>query len=121
MWWNGELADVNAMRERFWKLLAAHHVLAYVSGDEHNYSRALIGPETVKGAAGSVYSVISGGCGAPYYAKDPPAAYADRIQAFSPEQHFTLWTFAEGTPPRLQVVGLTGNVIEDVKLTEAGG
>ncbi len=120
MWWNGEIEAVNAMRERFWSILAAHDVLAYVSGDEHNYSRALIGPETVTGAAGSVYSVISGGSGAPYYAKLPPEAYASQVQTFSAQQHVTLWTFEEGKPPHLEVVGLSGDVIESVDLTEAG-
>ena len=120
MWWHGEIEAVNQMRERFWKILAAHDVLAYVSGDEHNYSRALIGPETVKGAEGSVYSVISGGSGAPYYAKAPPEAYADRVQAFSAQQHVTLWTFEDGKPPHLDVIGLTGEVIESLDLTEAG-
>jgi hypothetical protein len=116
MWWNGEHADVNAIRERFWKLLADHRVLAYVSGDEHNYSRARIGPETVAGASASVYSVITGGCGAPYYAQDTPAPYVERVQAFSPQQHYTLWTFVPGKAPRLQAVGLTGEILDDVEL-----
>ena len=120
MWWYGEIPEVNAMRERFWKALAKHDVVAYVSGDEHNYSRALIGPETVQGAEGSVYSVISGGSGAPYYAKAPPKAYADRVQAFSAQQHVTIWTFEGGKPPHLDVIGLTGEVIESLDLTEAG-
>ena len=120
MWWHGELPEVNTMRERFWRALAEHDVTAYVSGDEHNYSRALIGPETVKGAKGSVYSIISGGAGAPYYAKDAPKEYADRVQAFSAQQHVTLWTFEEGKPPHLEVIGLTGEVIDALDLTEAG-
>lgn len=120
MWWHGELPEVNAMRERFWRILAKYDVLAYVSGDEHNYSRSLIGPETVKGAEGSVYSVISGGSGAPYYAKLPPKEYAARVQAFSAQQHVTLWTFEDGKPPRLDVIGLSGERIESVDLTEAG-
>lgn len=120
MWWHGKLPEVNAMRERFWTLLAEHEVLAYVSGDEHNYSRALIGPETVGGAAASVYAIISGGSGAPYYALRPPEPYADRVQAFSAEQHYTLWTFEPGKAPRLRVYGLTGGLIEDVRLDEAG-
>ena len=120
MWWHGKIPEVNQVRERFWKLLAEHGVLAYVSGDEHNYSRSLIGPETVQGAAGSVYSVVSGGCGAPYYALDPPAEYADRVQKFSAQQHYTLWTFEEGKAPRLRVFGLTGALIEDQVLREAG-
>ena len=120
MWWHGEIPEVNAMRERFWTILAKYDVLAYVSGDEHNYSRSLIGPETVKGAEGSVYSVISGGSGAPYYAKLPPKEYAERVQAFSAQQHVTLWTFEEGKPPRLEVIGLSGEVIESLELTEAG-
>lgn len=120
MWWHGKLPEVNAIRERFWTILARHRTLAYVSGDEHNYSRALIGPETVAGASGSVYSIISGGCGAPYYAKDPPPEYAERLQAFSAQQHFTLFTFVEGQTPRLTVYGITGGVIEDLPLDGAG-
>lgn len=116
MWWNNAIPEVNAMRERFWRLLAEHDVVAYVAGDEHNYSRTSIGPETVPGAKRSVHSIISGGAGAPYYALAPPAQYADRVQAFSGEQHFTLWTFTPGENPRLQVYGLTGNLIEDVTL-----
>ncbi len=120
MWWLGEIEAVNTMRERFWRILAEHEVLAYVAGDEHNYSRALIGPETVSGAKGSVYSVISGGSGAPYYAKLPPAEYADRVQTFSAQQHVTLWTFEDGKPPHLEVIGLSGEVIESLDLTQAG-
>lgn len=116
MWWHGKIPEVNAMRERFWKLLAEHDVLAYVSGDEHNYSRSLIGGETVPGAKVPVYSVISGGCGAPYYAQKTPPEYAERVQHFSAQQHYTLWTFSKDGPPRLTVVGLSGNVIEDVVL-----
>lgn len=117
MWWKGEIDSVNEMRERFWSILAKHRVLAYVSGDEHNYSRALIGPETVKGAERGVYSVISGGCGAPYYAATPPKEYADRLQTFSAQQHVTIWTFEPGEPPQLEVYGLTGGLIESVSLT----
>ena len=120
MWWHAEIDVVNVMRERFWKILAEHDVLAYVSGDEHNYSRALIGPETVSGSKGSVYSVISGGSGAPYYAKLPPQEYAAQVRAFSAQQHVTLWTFEEGKPPHLEVIGLSGEVIESLDLTEAG-
>jgi hypothetical protein len=120
MWWKGKIERVNAMRERFWKILAKHGVVAYVSGDEHNYSRSLIGPETVKGAEGSVYSIISGGCGAPYYALQPPEAYADRVQTFSAQQNYTLWTFERGRPPRLRVYGITGALIEDVYLRTDG-
>ncbi|MEM6290069.1 MAG: metallophosphoesterase [Myxococcota bacterium] len=120
MWWHGEIAEVNAMREQFWRILAKHRVLAYVSGDEHNYSRALIGPETVKDAEASVYSVISGGSGAPYYAKAPPKDYAAQVRKFSAQQHVTLWTFEDGKPPHLDIIGLTGEVIESLDLTEAG-
>lgn len=115
MWWEGAIPEVNAMRERFWSLLARHEVVAYVSGDEHNYSRSLIGPETVSGAERPVWSIISGGAGAPYYAQDTPEVYADRVEAFSAQQHFTLWTF-DGERVRLEVIGLTGATIEDVDL-----
>jgi 3',5'-cyclic AMP phosphodiesterase CpdA len=117
MWFDNALPDVNAMRERFWNVLSKHDVLAYVSGHEHNYSRALIGSETVPGAANPVWSIISGGSGAPYYAQDTPAEYADRVETFSTQQHYTLWTF-DGPQVRLQVIGLTGDVIEDLLLED---
>lgn len=117
MWYHGKIPEVNAMRERFWKLLAHHGVLAYVSGDEHNYSRSLIGPETVSGAERSVWSIITGGCGAPYYGLEPPEEYRTRVRAFSAEQHSTLWRF-EGDRVTLQVRGVTGGLIEEVVLTD---
>jgi len=119
MWWYAELPEVNQMRERFWRLLAEHDVLAYVSGDEHNYSRAWIGPETVEGAAGPVWSIISGGCGAPWYAQVAPEEYASQVVAFSAQQHYTLWTFDDDRV-RLQAIGLTGEILDDVFLTGGG-
>ena len=116
MWWNGEIDEVNRMRERFWSLLSEHQVLAYVTGDEHNYSRALIGSETVPGATTPVWSIISGGAGAPYYAQDTPEAYRDRVQAFSTQQHWLSWTF-EGERAVLEVHGRTGEIIETVELS----
>lgn len=118
MWWHGEIEEVNAMRESFWRILGKYGVLAYVSGDEHNYSRALIGDETVPGAQASVWSIISGGCGAPYYAKDVPEAYAERLHTFSAQQHITLWTF-DGDRVVLEVIGITGGLIERVELVGA--
>ena len=76
--------------------------------------------ETVEEAAASVWSIITGGAGAPYYALHPPEAYADQVRAFSAQQHFTFWTF-DGDTVRLEVVGLTGEVIEDVILTPHPG
>ena len=117
MWYLGKIPEMNTMRERFWTLLAEQNVLAYVSGDEHNYSRTWIGPDVVEGAPRGVWSIISGGTGAPYYAQDTPDAYAEHVKAFSSQQHYTLWTF-DGPKVRLQVIGITGDVIEDLTLTE---
>ena len=118
MWWDGEHDDVNAMRERFWRVLSTHGALAYFSGDEHSYSRALMGPETVEGAHTPVWSIISGGCGAPWYGLVPPEAYADRVMAFSAQQHYTLWTF-EDDRVLLPAIGLTGEVLDEAVLWQA--
>ena len=118
MWWNGEIPEVNTMRERFWRTLSEHGVVAYISGDEHNYSRSLIGAETVEGATNPVWSIVSGGCGAPYYAQDTPEAYASRVRMFSAQQHYTLWTFGPGGV-HLEVYGITGELIDDIWLDQA--
>lgn len=115
MWWDGEVPEVDAMRTRFWEILAGHGVLAYVAGDEHHYTRSLIGPETVPSVERPVWQIVSGGAGAPWVGLAPDPAYADRVEAFFVQHHITLWTF-DGPRVELEVVSSTGETLERVQL-----
>jgi len=118
MWWGGDQPEVNAMRTRFWKLLAHYHVLAYVSGGEHAYSRTLIGPETVPGVDGSVWSIVTGGAATARATRQPPAAWAGQVRAFSDRPHLTEWTF-DADRATLRVVDRWGGLVEEVDLVGA--
>ncbi|MBN2801059.1 MAG: metallophosphoesterase [Deltaproteobacteria bacterium] len=115
MWWGGEVPEINAARERLWRILADAQAVAYVAGDDHHYSRSLIGAETVAGLSRPVWSVITGGAGAPWYAVAPPEAYAARLVAGSPQLHYTLWSF-DGPEVQMQAISITGEVLDSLRL-----
>lgn len=57
--------DVRKRRHELWSLLSRHRVLAAFFGDEHNYSRGLIGPVGNLTYDPPVWHIITGGAGAP--------------------------------------------------------
>ena len=70
MYWNGKIPAVNAMRTRFWTILGEAEVVAYLCGDEHNYSRLRVDKDLVPGMARPVWQIVSGGAGAPFHVQD---------------------------------------------------
>ncbi len=115
MYWNGAIPEVNAMRDRFWTILGAARVVAYLCGDEHNYSRLQVDDELVPGLAAPVWQIVSGGAGAPFYVKDESVPWSDKVAFFTPQQHVCLFEVA-GPRVILTVLGRTGGVIERVEL-----
>lgn len=111
MWWSRDIPEVNAARERLWRLLAQYDVIAYVAGDDHHYARAQIGAELVGGVDGPVWSITTGGGGAPWYAVKPPDEYAQFVVAGSPQPHYTLWTFSDETV-ELRAVSASGTELD---------
>jgi hypothetical protein len=116
MWWQGRFADVLAMRRRFLSVLSAAEVRALLHGDEHNYSRTRVHAGLDGAVEHPFFQLISGGAGAPYYARDRDVPWADDVRAFDARQHLILID-VEGDAATAQVLGRSGELIEEVDLT----
>jgi hypothetical protein len=98
----GEPVDrsyVLARRDRLWGAFArSGKARAVFAGHEHNYSRLLVGPATpVRPDGGAqpafthpVWQCVSGGGGAPTYARGTAVPWAKEIAAFSQRNHYVL-------------------------------
>ena len=83
--------DVRRRRDRFWSLLSQYGVLAAFFGDEHNYSRSLIGASGSAEYDPAVWHVITGGAGAPPSAEfHPHVPWSDAVRAFHSRNHYCL-------------------------------
>ncbi len=116
MWWGGRIPEVIARRDAFISTLMAFNTLAIFTGDEHNYSRTLVDARINPAWAGRMHAIVTGGCGAPYYARDLSAPWASSVEMFSGQQHFNL-VEVDGERVMLTVIGEAGEVIEEVELT----
>jgi len=88
MWWDGEIPEILEIRDRFWDILQRYGVRAAMFGDEHNYSLLRVDERMGAQYSQPVWHIVSGGVGAPYYAKDTSVPWGAYINAFSPIQHF---------------------------------
>jgi hypothetical protein len=108
------LGDVIDMRNRFWGVLAhSPKVVAFMCGDEHNYSRTLIDTDIDPGFAHPVWHIVSGGAGAPFYAQDKSVPWVDKVAAFAPVNHYCVFD-ADHESVSLRVYAANGTLLEDV-------
>jgi hypothetical protein len=117
MWHYGKSSEHNSMRSRFLKIISRHECTAYFCGDEHNYSTLLIDSTFDTGVRNPVWQIVSGGAGAPLYARNPDTPWASKVSAFEAVHHFCLIT-ASGSKVTLKVIDETGSVIDLFALTE---
>lgn len=86
------LGDVVDMRNRFWKILDSHDkVLALLAGDEHNYSRMLVDAAVNPEYRRRIWQITSGGCGAPFYARDESVPWSGNVRSFARSKHCCLF------------------------------
>jgi hypothetical protein len=116
MWWRGKKPEIVSMRDRFWKILCDHEVLAAFSGHEHNFSLALIDSTVDSSFEVSVWQVVSGGGGAPFYAQDLNTPWAHTVKSFYPLTHFCQIDVQEDHV-LMTVYDPDGNVISEHELT----
>jgi 3',5'-cyclic AMP phosphodiesterase CpdA len=92
-------------RDEFWQACTAcGKVRAVLAGHEHNYSRLLVNAETPVYSDGScapefaqpIWQCVSGGAGAPHYARDRDVPWAAQVAAFSAESNYLLLGVAGG-------------------------
>ncbi|MBL7085996.1 MAG: metallophosphoesterase [Candidatus Cloacimonetes bacterium] len=116
-------------RDRFWKALSQNgKVRALIAGHEHNYVRMLIDSKTHVYLDGSsndefknpVYQLITGGAGAPYYARiDVDIPWENAIKTFSSQEHYLLFKVDE-KDIYLYVISSSQEIIESLKIVENG-
>ncbi len=107
--------DVIDMRNRFWNILSSHDkVLAFMCGDEHNYSRTLIDSDIHPTYEAPVWHFVSGGAGAPFYAQDTTVPWTDHVKAFSPVNHYCIF-HVDGKRVGLSVYATSGVLVDEVE------
>ncbi len=143
MWYNGgdtnhdgriDGADIKIVHNRndLWEIVASSpKAVAFITGDEHAYSRLLLTQETKVGhrakSDGSqaryqypVWQVTTGGAGAPWYDKDLHLPWSSELRAHSTQPHFVLFSI-EGEQVRLDVPSQTGESVDETELRTADG
>jgi hypothetical protein len=119
---------VVARRDRLWRAIAGcAKARALFAGHEHNYSRLLVSATTPVHLDGSgdpgfthpVWQCVSGGCGAPSYARGDAVPWAGGIAAFSMVSHYLL-IGVDGGDVALFAVAETGEEIDGRLLAEDG-
>ena len=113
---NGELPEVQAMREDFFRILGEFQVTAYLCGGEHNYSRLRVDDALVPAMAQPVWQIVSGAAGAPLDVRDASVPWAGSVAHFSCRRHVCLFEVS-GAKVTLTVVDKTGAIIENVVLS----
>lgn len=115
------LGDVIDMRNRFWSILASSpKVVAFMCGDEHNYSRTLIDADVDPAFTHPVWHIVSGGAGAPFYARDASVPWADKVEAFATLNHYCLFE-ADRERVSLSVYTPGGVLLDEVEDLTAHG
>ena len=115
MYYRGRIPEVLAMRDRFWGILVKHGAVAAFFGDEHNYSRTLIDSKVDPKFSRPVWNIVTGGAGAPYYARDFTVPWAESVKAFRPDHHFLVIS-VDGPRVRLEARNLRQEVIDSAML-----
>lgn len=117
MWWSGEKPDVIERRNRFWMILCQYRVLALFAGHEHNYSRTLIDETVDPSFSAPIWQIVTGGGGAPFYARDKSVPWSNQVQKFYPLEHLCVLD-VNGEKVILTVLTPQGLAVEQVELTK---
>jgi len=139
MWYNGgdtnrngvineEDIDIVENRNEVWEIIASSpKSVAFIAGDEHAYSRALIAPATDVGhkrkSDGTeavfkypIWQVTAGGAGAPWYDKELDLPWTPYLKAHSTQPHYAFFK-VDGKDVDLEVYAQTGQLIDEATLS----
>ncbi len=127
MWYNGGDPGKNRgidrkyivqRRDEIWgAFVATGKAAAAEFGDEHCYCRMLVTPEVNPDYKESVWQLISGGAGAPYYAQNKNVPWSHLVEVYSTQVHYTLIN-VDGSRVSLEVYSITGQLIDEAVLKE---
>lgn len=130
---DGEIneADIDIVEKRntLWEIISASpKSVAFITGDEHAYSRILITGETPVGHRRTqdgreaafvhpVWQVTSGGAGAPWYDRELHMPWAGELAKHATQPHYALFS-VDGPRVTLDVYAQTGQLIDQAVLRE---
>jgi hypothetical protein len=138
MWYRGgdtnkdgkvDKADVDIVENRnvVWELISSSpKSVAFITGDEHAYSRILIRPDTPVGHKRKpnggvavfrhqVWQITTGGAGAPWYDKELDLPWSGELAAHSTQPHYAMFEVV-GERVNLAAYGQTGEKIDSCQL-----
>ncbi|MDX1971967.1 MAG: metallophosphoesterase [Candidatus Sumerlaeia bacterium] len=141
MWYNGgdtnrdgavDASDINIVENRneLWEIVSGSpKTAAFITGDEHAYSRTLIEPTTPVGHKRKpdgteavflypVMHVTSGGAGAPWYDVELDLPWTPSLKAHSTQPHYAFFKVDGGTV-ELEVYSQTGQRIDSVLIKQS--
>ena len=119
--------DIVGNRNTMWEIIAASpKTVAFITGDEHAYSRLRIDDTTPVGHKRKtdgtdatfrhpVWQVTAGGAGAPWYDKELDLPWSVALAAHSTQPHYA-WFDVEDGRVKLEVYSQTGQLIDAVVL-----
>jgi hypothetical protein len=99
------------MRSRFLKIVSDNRVTALFFGHEHVYSRLVIDQTLDPVMQVPVTQIISGGAGAPAYARDPTVPWVRAVRKFASAFHYVL-VVVDGPRVSFSAVDADGNIID---------
>lgn len=120
MYWKGKIGAVNDMRTTFWTLMSELEVDIVFHGDEHNYSRLLVDEEMDPAFTHPVWQIVTGGCGAPYYAQSTHVPWASRVVKFSPQEHFVMVDILDEAHAVVTALGRNGELLDRFTIQRGG-
>jgi hypothetical protein len=138
MWYKGgdtnrdgrvDAADIDIVgnRNTMWEIIAASpKSVAFITGDEHAYSRLEVTDETPVGPkhkldgtpakfAHRIWQVTSGGAGAPWYDKELHLPWSGSLKAHSTQPHYAYFTI-DGNRVSVAAYSQTGQRIDAAEL-----
>ncbi|MCC6159689.1 MAG: metallophosphoesterase [Deltaproteobacteria bacterium] len=109
---------VVARRDEIWRaFVGTGKAAAAIFGDEHNYNRTWIGDELDPSYGGGAWQIISGGAGAPYYARETNVPWAKFVKTFSARENWALFR-VKGSRVEIEVRSFAGELIDRAVLKD---
>ncbi|MBI5153621.1 metallophosphoesterase family protein [Candidatus Poribacteria bacterium] len=118
-------------RNEMWAIIAGSpKTVAFITGDEHAYSRLLVSEKTDVGLTKKpdgteakfthpVWQITSGGAGAPWYDKELDLPWSPQLKAHSTQPHYAYFR-VEGDDVLLEAYSQAGQRIDEAVLRKDG-
>jgi len=117
MWWRGlddatlPSGDVLTMRTKFLGIADRYRVTAMMFGHEHVYARLVIDKTIDKQLTRPIVQFVSGGAGAPFYAQDMSAPWANAVKKYASINHYLMFSVS-AAGVKFEAIDIDGHVFD---------